>query len=64
MLDNSCESYPSLFQGGVSDGATLTAFVTVSLVESGMSPEVLLISRAIRSLLLVVEFCVQPLRKC
>ena len=43
MLDNSCESYPSLFQGGVSDEATLTAFVTVSLLESGMSPEVLLI---------------------
>ena len=64
MLDNSCESYPSLFQGGVSDEATLTAFVTVSLLESGMSPEVLLITCLIRSLQLAVEFCVQPLRKC
>ena len=64
MLDNSCESYPSSFQGGVSDEATLTAFVTVSLLESGMSPEVLLTSCAIRSLRLVIEFCVQPLRKC
>ena len=64
MFDNSCESYPSSFQGGVSDEATLTAFVTVSLLESGMSPEVLLTSCAIRSLRLVIEFCVQPLRKC
>ena len=56
MLDNSCESYPSLFQGGVSDEATLTAFVTVSLLESGMSPEVLLITCLIRSLQLAVEF--------
>ena len=64
MLDDSCESYPSLFQGGVSDEATLTAFVTVSLLETGMSPEVLLITCLIRSLQLAVEFCVQPLRKC
>lgn len=29
-----------LYQGGVSTEATLTAFVAVSLMESGMSPQV------------------------